>query len=81
MVLVKFPVKHVVKIERDGKQPKVDGVEVEAQLELKITAKAGSRLKTWKRFVWPTVAAKVVQSDASSTTSNFILHFRLHTEK
>jgi len=36
------------KVERDGKRPKVDGVELEAQLELKITAKAGSRLKLEK---------------------------------
>ncbi|KAM6971772.1 activating transcription factor 7-interacting protein 1 [Aplochiton taeniatus] len=37
-----------VKLERDGKRPKVQGVELEAQLELKITAKAGSRLKLEK---------------------------------
>ncbi|CAL8332308.1 unnamed protein product [Lota lota] len=36
------------KVERDGKRPKMDGVELEAQLELKITAKAGSRLKLEK---------------------------------
>ncbi|XP_030208679.1 activating transcription factor 7-interacting protein 1 [Gadus morhua] len=36
------------KVERDGKRPKIDGVELEAQLELKITAKAGSRLKLEK---------------------------------
>ena len=36
------------KVERDGKRPKVDGMELEAQLELKITAKAGSRLKLEK---------------------------------
>ncbi|KAM4604130.1 activating transcription factor 7-interacting protein 1 isoform 2-T3 [Polymixia lowei] len=34
--------------EREGKRPKVEGVELEAQLELKITAKAGSRLKLEK---------------------------------
>ena len=34
--------------EKDGKRPKIDGVELEAQLELKITAKAGSRLKLEK---------------------------------
>ncbi|KAK0138071.1 Activating transcription factor 7-interacting protein 1 [Merluccius polli] len=36
------------KVERDGKRSKVDGMELEAQLELKITAKAGSRLKLEK---------------------------------
>ncbi|XP_052346251.1 activating transcription factor 7-interacting protein 1-like [Oncorhynchus keta] len=36
------------KIERDGKRQKVQGVELEAQLELKITAKGGSRLKLEK---------------------------------
>ncbi|XP_029909072.1 activating transcription factor 7-interacting protein 1 [Myripristis murdjan] len=35
-------------MERDVKRPKVDGVELEAQLELKITAKASSRLKLEK---------------------------------
>ncbi|XP_071392787.1 activating transcription factor 7-interacting protein 1 [Centroberyx affinis] len=35
-------------VERDGKRPKVDGVELEAQLELKITAKGSSRLKLEK---------------------------------
>ncbi|XP_076839484.1 activating transcription factor 7-interacting protein 1 isoform X2 [Brachyhypopomus gauderio] len=33
---------------RDGKRARVEGVELEAQLELKITAKAGSRLKLEK---------------------------------
>ncbi|XP_022530393.2 activating transcription factor 7-interacting protein 1 isoform X1 [Astyanax mexicanus] len=37
-----------VKEERDGKRARVDGVELEAQLELKITAKAGSRMKLEK---------------------------------
>nr|XP_029480372.1 activating transcription factor 7-interacting protein 1-like [Oncorhynchus nerka] len=36
------------KIERDGKRQKVQGVELEAELELKITAKGGSRLKLEK---------------------------------
>ncbi|XP_064808570.1 activating transcription factor 7-interacting protein 1-like [Oncorhynchus masou masou] len=36
------------KVERDGKRQKVQGVELEAQLELKITAKGGSRLKLEK---------------------------------
>ena len=36
------------KVEREGKRSKMDGVELEAQLELKITAKAGSRLKLEK---------------------------------
>ncbi|XP_056135889.1 activating transcription factor 7-interacting protein 1 isoform X2 [Lampris incognitus] len=35
-------------IERDVKRPKVEGMALEAQLELKITAKAGSRLKVEK---------------------------------
>ncbi|XP_076026426.1 activating transcription factor 7-interacting protein 1 isoform X2 [Genypterus blacodes] len=34
--------------ERDGKRPKMEGVELEAQLELKITAKASSRHKLEK---------------------------------
>lgn len=37
-----------IKEERDGKRARVDGVELEAQLELKITAKAGSRMKLEK---------------------------------
>uniref|UniRef100_A0A8C7QJI1 Activating transcription factor 7 interacting protein n=1 Tax=Oncorhynchus mykiss TaxID=8022 RepID=A0A8C7QJI1_ONCMY len=36
------------KVERDGKRQKVQGMELEAQLELKITAKGGSRLKLEK---------------------------------
>ncbi|XP_035602381.1 activating transcription factor 7-interacting protein 1-like [Oncorhynchus keta] len=36
------------KVERDGKRQKVQDVELEAQLELKITAKGGSRLKLEK---------------------------------
>lgn len=34
--------------DRDGKRPKMEGVELEAQLELKITAKASSRHKLEK---------------------------------
>ncbi|XP_072512914.1 activating transcription factor 7-interacting protein 1 isoform X2 [Salminus brasiliensis] len=37
-----------IKEERDGKRARVDGVELEAQLELKITANAGSRMKLEK---------------------------------
>ncbi|XP_036419376.1 activating transcription factor 7-interacting protein 1 isoform X1 [Colossoma macropomum] len=37
-----------IKEERDGKRARVEGVELEAQLELKITANAGSRLKLEK---------------------------------
>ncbi|KAK6300634.1 hypothetical protein J4Q44_G00287320 [Coregonus suidteri] len=36
------------KVERDGKRQRVQGAELEAQLELKITAKGGSRLKLEK---------------------------------
>ena len=35
-------------MDRDGKRQRRDGVELEAQLELKITAKAGSRHKIEK---------------------------------
>lgn len=34
--------------ERGGKRPRVEGIELEAQLELKITDGAGSRLKLEK---------------------------------
>ncbi|TSK17935.1 Activating transcription factor 7-interacting protein 1 [Bagarius yarrelli] len=37
-----------MKEERDGKRARVEGVQLEAQLELKITANAGSRLKLEK---------------------------------
>ncbi|XP_026787618.1 activating transcription factor 7-interacting protein 1 isoform X3 [Pangasianodon hypophthalmus] len=37
-----------IKEERDGKRARVEGVQLEAQLELKITANAGSRLKLEK---------------------------------
>ncbi|XP_019905285.3 activating transcription factor 7-interacting protein 1 isoform X1 [Esox lucius] len=37
-----------VKVERDGKRQRVQGVELEAQLELKITANSGSRQKLEK---------------------------------
>ncbi|XP_060754891.1 activating transcription factor 7-interacting protein 1 isoform X3 [Neoarius graeffei] len=37
-----------LKEERDGKRARVEGVQLEAQLELKITAEAGSRLKLEK---------------------------------
>lgn len=37
-----------IKEERDGKRARVEGVQLEAQLELKITANAGGRLKLEK---------------------------------
>lgn len=37
-----------IKEERDGKRARVEGMQLEAQLELKITANAGSRLKLEK---------------------------------
>lgn len=42
-----------IKEERDGKRARVEGVQLEAQLELKITANAGSRLKLEKVCLVP----------------------------
>lgn len=41
-----------IKEERDGKRARVEGMQLEAQLELKITANAGSRLKLEKVCIW-----------------------------
>ncbi|KAJ8001780.1 hypothetical protein DPEC_G00172980 [Dallia pectoralis] len=47
-----------VKVERDGKRQRVQGVELEAQLELKITANSGSRQKL-EKFVHKMVAERL----------------------